>query len=135
MTAGSPVHPASESFARASVWSLLDELDVASFLVLEQVYLREGAPVSLPLLCVRLGHLNLHRRTIARRCLALERRGLVRTIASVDLFINPVVCRAEEARRLVALWRTRERMGRGDSPRVPHDSSSATPGTACNELP
>lgn len=135
MRAGSPVHPASESFAHASVWSLLDELDVASFLVLEQIYLRERAPVSLPVLCARLNHLNLHRRTIARRCLALERRGLVRTIASVDLFINPVVCRADEARRLVALWRTRERMGRGDSVRAPLACPAVAPGAACNELP
>lgn len=113
MTPGPPASCPSLDAERVSVWLLLEELDVAAFLILEQVYVREGAPVSLPVLCSRLRHLNLHRRTIARRCFLLERLGLVRTIASSDLFVNPLLARAPETRRLLQLWHTREGRGRG----------------------
>ncbi len=108
------------------MWLLLEDLDVAAFLILEQVYVREGAPVSLPVLCGRLQHLNLHRRTIARRCLLLERLGLVKTIASSDLFVNPLLARATEARFLLRLWHAREGRGRGLP--VSGDGSDDQPG-------
>lgn len=94
-------------------WSeLLFTLGIEEILVLEQLYVVERGPVSLTQMQHRLAHLNVHPRTIARHCRRLEAAGLLTTISSVDLQINPVVPLEPNVERLVRLWHIREERAR-----------------------
>jgi len=99
-------------------WSeLLFNLTIGEILVLEQLYVVEQGPVTLSQMQRRLSHLNVHPRTVTRYCRRLEEEGLLATISSFDLFINPVVPLQGDVHRLVKLWHIREARGRLRTPR------------------
>lgn len=112
-------HSTSENHCAPLRWSkLLFELSVEDILILEQLYLVHGSPRSLADLQRALAHLNIHPRTVARHCRRLEKIGLLNTISSIDLLINPVVALEPNVQRLVRLWQIREdraRRGRSQS--------------------
>lgn len=129
-TASRQAAPPAAAASRRRWSDLLFGLGIGEVLVLEQLYLVEAAPMSLTLLQRRLRHLNVHPRTIVRYCRRLEREGLLTTVSSIDLFVNPVVALENDVRHLVRLWRIREEQARLRAPfGRSQDAAGASPHT------
>ena len=89
---------------------LLEALSPVDFLLLEQVYVVERAPMSLRTLQRRLTYLNLHERTVTRHAWGLASRRLVDLVSSCETILNPIPRLEVNVERLVKIWRLREQL-------------------------
>ncbi|MDA8116080.1 MAG: hypothetical protein M0000_01625 [Actinomycetota bacterium] len=91
---------------------LLEALTPLDFLLLEQIYVVERAPVALRTAQRRLSYLNLTERTISRHAVALADRHLVGLVNSCETLLNPVPRLQENVEVLVRIWRVRQQFSR-----------------------
>lgn len=86
----------------------LHTLEALDFLLLEQVYVVEDAPMDLTLLQRRLHYLNLSGRTVSRHVDRLAELGLLARVVSCHVYVNPVPALRRNATTLVRIWRIRQ---------------------------
>ena len=92
---------------------LLETLTPIDFLLLEQVYVVERAPVALRTAQRRLSYLNLTERTISRHAVALADRHLIGLVTSCETLLNPVPRLQSNVEILVRIWRVRQQLSLG----------------------
>ena len=92
---------------------LLETLTPIDFLLLEQVYVVERAPVALRTAQRRLSYLNLTERTISRHAVALADRHLIGLVTSCETLLNPVPRLQSNIEILVRIWRVRQQLSLG----------------------